>query len=164
MRDAKIHSTAQPVDGGEEAREAASMRWKAIEGFNTAPDLSPVARRLGIALVCSMDSKSRACFPSEIRLAALLDVHPSAVKKAKAELKKAGLTNWHNPGGPATPLPLRLRLEGASTAFYRCQGTCGSCCYPPCLPAEEQADEVIQRCRYEHLGAIHRYPCRYQWN
>jgi hypothetical protein len=100
MRDAKIHRTAQAVDGGEEAREAASMRWKAIEGFNTAPGLSPVARRLGIALVCSMDSKSRACFPSEIRLAALLDVHPSAVKKAKAELKKAGLTDWHNPGGP----------------------------------------------------------------
>jgi hypothetical protein len=101
MREAKISSAAaQPVDGGEEARDAASMRWKSIEGFNTAPDLSPIARRLGIALICSMDSKSRACFPSEIRLAALLDVHPSAIKKAKAELKKAGLANWHNPGGP----------------------------------------------------------------
>jgi hypothetical protein len=100
MREAKIHSTAQAVDGGEEAREAASMRWKSIEAFNTAPDLSPIARRLGIALICSMDSKSRACFPSEIRLAALLDVHPSAIKKAKTELKKAGLIDWYNPGGP----------------------------------------------------------------
>src|SRR5262245_51928081 len=100
MRDAKIHSTAQGVDGGEEARDAASMRWKAIEGFNTAPGLSPAARRLGIALICAMDSRSRACFPSEIRLAALCDMHVSAIKKAKAELQKARLIDWYNPGGP----------------------------------------------------------------
>ncbi len=100
MRAAQIPTTAEPVDGGEEAREAASMRWKGTEGFNTAPGLSPAARRLGICLITSMDSKSRACFPSEMRLAALCDMHPSAIKKAKTELKKAGLIDWYNPGGP----------------------------------------------------------------
>lgn len=91
---------AEPVDGGEQAREAASMRWKAVEAFNCAPGLSPAERRVGIALICSMDSRSRACFPSETRLAALCDLHPSAIKKAKAKLRKRGLIDWHNPDGP----------------------------------------------------------------
>lgn len=88
------------IDGGADARDAAALRWKAIEGLTYAPGLSPAARRVGIALICTMDSRTRACFPSETRLAALCDMHVSAVRKAKAELKKAGFIDWFNPGGP----------------------------------------------------------------
>lgn len=92
-----------PEEGGDAAREAASMRWKAVQGFNGAPGLSPAERRVGIALICAMDAKTRLCYPSEIRLAALCDLHPTAVKKAKAALKVAGLIDWGNPGWPRHP-------------------------------------------------------------
>ncbi len=81
-------------------KEIATMRWQAIEGFNSAPGLSPMARRLGIALICAMDAKTRNCFPGEVRLATELGVHLSAIKKAKAELRDAKLITWFNPGGP----------------------------------------------------------------
>jgi hypothetical protein len=87
-------------DGGDDARDAAAMRWKGIEAFNYAPRLTPAARRVGMALICNMDSRTRACFPSELRLAGLLDLTRRAVSKAKAELFDRGLINWSNEGGP----------------------------------------------------------------
>jgi|GEM_PF-5600263 len=80
-------------------KELASMRWQANQGFASAR-VSPTARLLGILLICKMDPKTRACFPGEARLAAELGVHLSAIKKAKAELREAGLLDWYNPGGP----------------------------------------------------------------
>src|SRR4051794_9645330 len=86
--------------GGPEAREAAAQRWKAIEAFNCVPGLTPVARRVGIALICFMDSRTRDCFPAAITIAGRLGVSERAVKKAKDELRDAGLITWSNPGGP----------------------------------------------------------------
>jgi hypothetical protein len=85
---------------GDEAREAAAQRWKAIEAFNCVPGLTPVARRVGIALICFMDSRTRDCFPAAITIAGRLGVSERAVKKAKDELRNAGLIDWSNPGGP----------------------------------------------------------------
>ena len=81
-------------------QQLAGMRWQAIEAFNGIVGLSPMARRLGIKLISCMDAKTRRCYPGEARIAAELGVHLSAVKKAKAELKDAGLISWFNPGGP----------------------------------------------------------------
>lgn len=80
-------------------KDIASLRWQAIEAFNTAPGLSPMARRLGTALTTMMDAKTRACFPSELRLSAALGVNRVSINKAKVELRDAGLVNWTNPGG-----------------------------------------------------------------
>lgn len=76
------------------------MRWQAIEAFNRIPGLSPAARRVGIELICTMDAKTRACFPGELRLSGMLNMWPSAIKKGKADLKAAGLLTWSNPAGP----------------------------------------------------------------
>ena len=82
------------------ARQKSQMRWKAIEGFNSVHGLNALARRVGIALVCSMDAKSGKCFPSELSIATKLDVHLVSVKKAKRSLRESGLIDWNNPGGP----------------------------------------------------------------
>lgn len=77
------------------------LRWRAIEAANSAPDLSPMARRVLVALICMMDSKTRACFPSELKVAEFLGVHETSVKKAKAELRdEHHLIHWTNPNGP----------------------------------------------------------------
>jgi hypothetical protein len=81
-------------------QDMAAMRWQAVEGFNSAPKLSPMARRLGIALVCAMDAKTRQCFPSELRLSTKLGVHLVSIKKAKVELQAALLITWLKHGGP----------------------------------------------------------------
>lgn len=81
--------------------EIAGWRWRAVEAANCAPNLSPLARRVLIELICRMDNKTRACFPSELRIAETMGVHLMSVKKAKAELRhKHGLIYWTNPGGP----------------------------------------------------------------
>jgi Helix-turn-helix domain len=85
---------------GMKPQELAAMRWQAIEAFNGVVGISPMARRLGIKLISCMDAKTRRCYPGEARVAAELGVHLSAIKKAKAELKDAGLLTWFNPGGP----------------------------------------------------------------
>lgn len=85
---------------GLKPQELASMRWQAIEAFNRIPGLSPAARRVGIELICTMDAKTRACFPGELRLAGMLNMWPSAIKKGKVDLRDAGLLSWSNPGGP----------------------------------------------------------------
>jgi len=85
---------------GLKPQELAAMRWQAIEAFNRIPGLSPAARRVGIELICTMDAKTRACFPGELRLAGMLNMWPSAIKKGKADLRAAGLLSWDNPGGP----------------------------------------------------------------
>lgn len=81
-------------------QEAAALRWKAVEAFNTMPDLSPAARKVGIALISLMDNKTRACFPSEQRLAGYLGTHIVTIKSAKKELRRKGLVDWSNPNGP----------------------------------------------------------------
>lgn len=99
---AEDHSLHHEIDDldGLKPQEIASMRWQAIEAFNRIPGLSPAARRVGIELICTMDAKTRACFPGELRLAGMLNMWPSAIKKGKAELRDAGLLTWDNPGGP----------------------------------------------------------------
>ena len=115
------------------------MRWQAIEGFNSAPGLSPLVRRLGIALICSMDAKTRNCFPGELRLAAELGSHLVSIKKAKVELREAGLITWFNPGGPrhlshygftwsaltrhATEASERAKLAVESSQIHRRKGS-----------------------------------------
>lgn len=91
-----------PEESGEAAKEAARGRWLAIVAFNGYRDeaLSPAARRVGIALVTCMDATTRTCFPSEAYLAAICNLHISAIKKAKAALRRAGLVEWTNPAGP----------------------------------------------------------------
>ena len=121
------------IDGGEDAREATSLRWRAIEAPTYTPELSPTARRVGIALICSMDTKTRACFPSETRLAALCDLHISAVRKAKAELRKAGLIDWENPGGPR-----HLSHYGFDWTEFEFRAAA----------AKRRADEAIENRRY----------------
>lgn len=81
--------------------EIGAMRWRAIEAANSAPGISPVARRVLTALITVMDGKTRECFPSELWLSKFLGVHKVSVKKAKAELREEhGLIHWDNPGGP----------------------------------------------------------------
>jgi hypothetical protein len=87
------------VDGGEEAKEPAAMRWQAVEGFNCAPGLTPSACRVGIALISIMDARTRACFPSEQWLAASLNLSERCIVKAKQELRRAGLIDWTIRGG-----------------------------------------------------------------
>lgn len=91
-----------PEESGEAAKEAARGRWLAVVAFNGYRDeaLSPAARRVGIALVTCMDATTRSCFPSEAYLAAICNLHISAIKKAKAALRRAGLVEWTNPAGP----------------------------------------------------------------
>lgn len=81
-------------------RQKARLRWQAVEGFNSLHGLIPMERRLGIALISTMDSKSGGCFPSELFLATKLGVHVVSIKKAKAQLRDMGLITWENPGGP----------------------------------------------------------------
>lgn len=82
------------------ARDVGTLRWMAIEGFNSAPKLSPIERRVGIALIAAMDKKTRLCCPSAARLAAELGVDIRSIKDAKAKLKQRGLLSWKNPNGP----------------------------------------------------------------
>ena len=81
-------------------RQKSQLRWQAVEGFNAIHGLIPMARRLGIALIATMDSRSGQCFPSELFLATKLDVHLVSIKKAKVQLRELGLINWTKPGGP----------------------------------------------------------------
>jgi hypothetical protein len=101
---------------GLKPQELAAMRWQAIEAFNCAPGLSPMARRVGCALISAMDAKTRNCYPSELRIASQLGVNLTSVKNAKAELgppnpKSLGkgkgyetvgleLISWFHPKGP----------------------------------------------------------------
>lgn len=87
-------------DDGVTARQKSKMRWQAIEAFNSIHGLNPMARRLGVALICTMDGKTGQCFPSELGLATRLSVHLVSIKKAKAQLRELGLISWANPGGP----------------------------------------------------------------
>ena len=96
-------------------KQKAQLRWQAVEGFNSAPGLSPMARRVGVALICAMDSVSRESYISELRISVQLGVNLVSVKNAKAELGPpiersggkgkprqlvgAGLIDWTNPGG-----------------------------------------------------------------
>jgi hypothetical protein len=90
------------VEGGEEAREAAEARWKAVEAFNAAPGLPPAAKAIGIALICAMDANSRACFPSEEWLAAMTGLSTRAVRYGKAKLRAVNLITWVNQGQAGT--------------------------------------------------------------
>jgi hypothetical protein len=99
VEDHSLHHEWEDLDEFK-PQEVAAMRWQAIEAFNRIPGLSPAARRVGIELICTMDAKTRACFPGELRLAGMLNMWPSAIKKGKAELRDAGLLTWTNPGGP----------------------------------------------------------------
>ena len=67
--------------------EMAAWRWRAIESANCAPGLSPIARRVLIALICAMNGRTRECYPSELWLASSLGVHLVSVKKAKGPLR-----------------------------------------------------------------------------
>ncbi|MEO6609162.1 MAG: helix-turn-helix domain-containing protein [Aestuariivirga sp.] len=87
-------------DDGVTARQKAQLRWQAIEAFNSIHGLSAMSRRVGMALICTMDGKTGECFPSELGLATRLGVHLVSIKKAKAQLRELGLINWTNPGGP----------------------------------------------------------------
>jgi hypothetical protein len=70
----------------------------AAEAFNTARGLSPLARRLGIALVGRADRKTGICHPSEARLACQLGVTDRGIRKAKRELQARGFLAWETPG------------------------------------------------------------------
>ena len=96
--DHSLHHEFEDPDGLTE-KEKAAMRWQAIQGFNAAP-IPPLAARLGIALICHMDPKKRLCYVGELRLSIELGAHILSIQKAKKQLKKAGLINWTNPGGP----------------------------------------------------------------
>lgn len=99
-----MSAVAIPIEDQNEVmseRDMGFMRWRAIEAANSAPDLSPMARRVLIAMLCMMDGKTRACFPSELRIASFLGTHVVSVKKAKAELRDGHrLIHWTNPNGP----------------------------------------------------------------
>lgn len=88
------------LDDGVTARQKAQLRWQAVEAFNSIHGLSAMDRRVGIALICTMDGKTGQCFPSELTIATKLSVHLVSIKKAKAKLREFGLINWTNPGGP----------------------------------------------------------------
>jgi hypothetical protein len=90
------------IEGGEEAREAASPRWHAVQAFN-ASGLTPAAIRVGIALVCAMDAQSRACFPSELWLATMTGLSERAISKAKRDLQDADLIAVVNGGSRGQP-------------------------------------------------------------
>jgi hypothetical protein len=85
---------------GDESREIAEMRWKAVVGFLTHPDLPPLAAKLGVLLISKMNTKTRECYPSERRLAAELNANIKSIKDAKNSLKSHGLLTWDNPFGP----------------------------------------------------------------
>lgn len=88
------HSAHHDLDDedGLTPQEVAAMRWQAIQGFNAAPGISPLASRLGIALICHMDAKRRICFVGELRLSIELGAHILSIQKAKRQLREAGLT------------------------------------------------------------------------
>lgn len=108
--DHSLHHESEDLDEFK-PQEVAAMRWQAIEAFNRIPGLSPAARRVGIELICTMDAKTRACFPGELRLAGMLNMWPSAIKKGKAELRDAGLLTWDNPGGPRHQSHYKFKWE-----------------------------------------------------
>lgn len=82
------------------AREKA----QAAEALNRHPGLSPAARRLGIELLNRIDRRTGIAWPSEARLAETLGYCDRTIRRAKAELKAAGLLTWTCRGQHKTPL------------------------------------------------------------
>lgn len=82
------------------AREKA----QAAEALNRHPGLSPAARRLGIELLNRIDRRTGITWPSEARLAEALGYSDRTIRRAKAELRAAGLLTWTCRGQHKTPL------------------------------------------------------------
>jgi hypothetical protein len=82
----------------------AADKAKAAEALIRHPELSPSARRLGLELLNLADKRTGTCWPSEARLALALDCDPRSIRRAKAELKAAGLLSWVCRGQHKTPV------------------------------------------------------------
>mgnify|MGYP003378805250 CR=1 FL=1 len=82
------------------AREKA----QAAEALNRHPDLSPAARRLGIELLNRIDRRTGVTWPSEARLAVALGCCERTIRRAKVELRAAGLLSWTCRGQHKTPV------------------------------------------------------------
>lgn len=127
-----LHSKppSQSLEPAVSPREMGRIRWIAVEVFNGAPGLTDTARRLGINLVTTMDAKTRACFPSQERMADVLGKSLASIKRAKVELRRAGYITWSYRGSPrgvcsynlnwrniyAAHLALRDRIERNAAA------------------------------------------------
>lgn len=66
--------------------------------------LSPLARRLGLELLNRTDKRTGTCWPSEQRLAISLSCTTRSIRRAKVELKTAGLLSWVCRGQHKTPV------------------------------------------------------------
>src|SRR5262245_49419256 len=71
----------------------------AVETFNRWPNLSAAARRVGIELLSFVNRRTRRCDPSEGLIARRLGLKDRTVRKAKSELRRAGLVSWSSHGG-----------------------------------------------------------------
>ena len=83
---------------------------KAAEALIRHPNLSPIARRLGLELLNLADKRKGICWPSEKRLALALGCATRSINRAKAELREAGLLSWITRGHHKTPV-YRLAWE-----------------------------------------------------
>jgi hypothetical protein len=105
-------SEAEP--SGDQVKEVAALRWKAVEAFNCTPGLTDTARRLGVHLICKMDTRTRACYPGQTRLSAELGCNESSITRAKKQLKDKGLISWELPAGRRQVIrPFKRRLKHA---------------------------------------------------
>lgn len=70
----------------------------AAEALNRLPDLSAIARRVGIELLNHADRETGEAWPSEARLATALGITDRSIRRAKAELAALGLLTWQRRG------------------------------------------------------------------
>jgi hypothetical protein len=78
----------------EAEKQAATKRWQAVEGFNLHPNLSCVARRLGILLVSLNNSTTTPSYQSQAYLARLLNCNERSIRRALTELTVEDLIEY----------------------------------------------------------------------
>jgi hypothetical protein len=86
---------------GMEQGEIARRRWGGIKGALAYLGLKESERKLMLLLICFCNSQTGQCNPSELTLAAVLDVRPETIFLAKKRLRELGLIDWESDGSRA---------------------------------------------------------------
>jgi len=117
----------------------------AAEALNRLPNLSPLARRLGIELLNRVDRRTGLAWPSEARLALALDCDERSIRRAKDQLRAAGLLTWQCRGHHKTPVYM-LAWEVLKAIAGTIKAKIKAAFTPPSITAlaEKQTAEIAQ--------------------
>lgn len=111
---------------------SSSDKARAAKAFIYVPNLSPAARRVGLALLDHLNNESGRCDPSESRLAFMLGISARQVRNAKAELASRGFLSWNSHGGVNLTSDYRLHFPNL---------------HAECTRIEAEAKELLPRRR-----------------